>query len=563
MRKLLKKYFFYFLLFFTFSLFAQEAEIVPWHSVVGGDIVAPPKLTSYGFISISDGRILNASTEEGTVIWREYIKGKPSEFFSVTECDFIYLTTDNCEKLSLYNPDGRFLWTIELESPAIADPFSGQDGRVFIQEKNALSCYGTKGSEKWRLELPESTLPLVELNDGSLLYILLETKNNASVGIRVSPYGEILEEINFFDIIKIVKSHEKGVILGFENGQIGNCSVIKQKLVHTWSAENSKSTLTPIEIIIGETGFCVLFSNGIIREYSLETQEIFWQTTLPQEFIDSEYYFSYINNGYVFATINSAIFYASNKFGAGGTLIWQKSITYQGNAFFPIITQSGYLVLSHDNWVISGYKLAEFSEKKVPQKIEKPDNSKSYQIFYPKKNIVSYDMKKMLSTIQSGNYGILEAEYKKYLDFNIAEYQLEYMNSKKNMIITSKSQILFTTAFFESSHYNYVVKTLLENEKEAFYITLALQIAASIAYDPQGIMLQSIKTYYYKNKSRLTDSVTIELSNAIFSISRYMGNSAFLNGGKEIIFDILEYNRSLFVQQQVQKNLHLFIEFEK
>ena len=548
------------LLLFSINLFADDIQIMPWKSVVGGDVVAPPKITSYGFVSISDGRILNASTEQGTVIWREYIKGKPSEFFSVTDSNFIYLTTDNCKKLSLYNPDGRFLWTIELETPAIADPFAGQDGRVFIQEENAISCYGTKGIMKWRLELPESNIPLIEMNDGSLLYVLAEPKGNSSIAVRFSPYGEKIEEIEFFDILTILKSHENGVILGFENGLVGSCSIIDNKFVHTWSAEHSSSTLTPVDIILGKTGFCVIFSDGQIREYSLETQEVFWQSKLPSNFINEENYSAHVDNGYVFATTKSAFFYSSEKSGFGGILDWQQDIDYKGNAYFPIVTQSGYLVLSHDNWVIAGYKLANFSEEREVVEVE---TSKVYQSFYPKKTVLKYDMKDFLFTLKSGNYGIIEAEYKKYLDNAIANYQIEYMNSEKNNNISSKSQNLVATSFFDSSHYNYVVESLLENEKESFYITLALQIASNIAYDPHGIMLKSIKNYYYQNKMRLSNNVTLEIANAIFAISNYMGDIAFLSGGKDILFDILDYNKSLYVQQQVQKNLQIFKEFEK
>lgn len=549
------------LLFFSINIFASEQEIVPWQSVVGGDVVAPPKLTSYGFISISDGRILNASTEQGAIIWREHIKGKPSQFFSVTDSDFIYITTDNATKLSLYNPDGTFLWQIELESPTISDPFPGKDGRVFVQEKNAISCYGTMGTMKWRLELPTaSNLPLIELNDGSILYVQAQPKEGTSVAIRVSPYGEKIEEIKFFDIITILKSHEDGVIIGFENGLVGSCSVVENELIHTWSAESSNSNLTPIDIIRGETGFCVIFSNGLLREYSFTNQEIFWESQLPQNFITQEIYSRYVDNGYVFATSKNATYFSSQKSGFGGQKEWEKTITYTGNAFFPIVTQSGYLVLSHDNWVIAGYKLADFSEKRIK---EKEKNSKEYVDFYPPNQQTWYDIQKLLFSLQGGSYGVLEAEYKNFLDYCILEFQLEYMNSKKNMDFASKSKAYVATSFFESSHYNYVIPLILENEIDSYFITLALQIAANIAYDPNGIMLESIKNYYFEYRTRLSEGITIEVINAVYSICKYMGDVAFLDGGKEILFDIYEHNKNLKVQREVQKTLNLFIKFEK
>ncbi len=549
------------LLLFSINLFASEQEIVPWRSVVGGDVVVPPKLTSYGFVSMSDGRILNASTEQGTVIWRESIKGKPSKYFSVTDSDFIYLTTHNASKLSLYNPDGTLLWQIELESPTVSDPFPGKDGRVFIQEKNAVSCYGTMGTLKWRLALPAaSNFPLVELNDGSLLYVLAQQKEYSSIALRISPYGEILEEIEFFDSISILQSHKDGVIISFENGLVGSCSVVDNELIHTWSAESSNSILIPIDIILGETGFCVLFSNGIIREYSLINQEQFWEYQLPQNFINQDVYSRYVDNGYIFATSKNATYFSSQKTGFGGRKEWEKTITYTGQASFPIVTHSGYLVLSHDNWVIAGYKLADFAEKKIT---EKKKNSKEYVDFYPRTEQTWYDIQKLLFSLHGGNYGVLEAEYKSYLDYCIFEFQLEYMNNKKNTDFASKSKVYVATSFFESSHYNYVIPLILENEIDSYFITLALQIAANIAYDPNGIMIESIKNYYYEYRTRLSEGITIEVINAVYSICTYMGDGAFLDGGKEILFDIYEHNKNLKVQIEVQKTLNLFIKFEK
>ena len=113
-----------------------------WQAVLGGEAVSAPKRTSYGFVAVSEGRILTACTGSGTVIWRRRLQDMPSKWFSVTDQNFVYAVSSAGKKLSLYSPDGILLWQTVPKESIVSDPLQGRDGRVFVAGKNSVSCYG-------------------------------------------------------------------------------------------------------------------------------------------------------------------------------------------------------------------------------------------------------------------------------------------------------------------------------------------------------------------------------------------------------------------------------------
>ncbi len=549
----------------SISLFSQDVDPISseWQSVMGGDVVAPPKRTSYGFVTLSEGRILNASTENGTIIWRRNIKGLPSKFFSVTDENFVYITTDNAKKLSLYNPDGTFLWEVELDKSAIADPLPGRDGRVFVLEEDAISCYGAHGLRKWRTEVPKSLgLPLVEMNDGSLLYVLDFTKNNASVALRISPYGEKLEDVQFIDTITTLEKFSDGVILGFKNGLVGSCAVINNVTETIGSVSHSVTGGIPTDIIIGYDGFSVLFSNNTIAEYALHDLSYRWNQKLTNA-LSKEIYATYIDGMYVFASTTYVAGYHSTYSNIGGLLAWERDIKPLSSSFFPVVTNSAYLVLSHDNWIISGYNL--LGEDIVFEGVEAHSMRKehSYTGFRSKTINTRHNFESIAQNLEEGDYGVLEAEYKRILDNAIDGYTQEYFSFLINPNITEKSQTYMLASLFETGTYNNIVPLILNNEKDVYFIQLAFQAASNIAYDPNEIMLKAIEQYYNKNKARMNENVIFSLCDAVYEICRYMGKPALTKRGKQILSDILVTNGNATIQKKVSETLYLFIELEQ
>ncbi len=557
--KMIKKLF---CILFVCSLFyahSQDTIDVEWQSVLGGNVVAPPKRTSYGFILLSEGRILNAVTENGTILWRRNIRGMPSSFYTVTDENFIYLTTNNATFLSKYNPDGAILWETLLEGTAISDPLSGRDGRVFVAEENAISAYGTMGIRKWRTEVPQGEgLPLVEMNDGSLLYILQAKKGAGSMALRISPYGDILEEIEFIDTVTTLKSYEDGVILGFENGTIGSCAVIDGKTKTTASVFYLQEGVTPKSITVGNEGFCVLFTNNTISEYALDKQTLLWSTSISQNLNYDDVSVSFIGDSYVLANASYVSSYSSGS--KGGVLTWEKYIRESEGSYFPIVTRSAYVIVARPNWVIAGYKL--FEQEMILENV--PSAATDFKTYSQFKSTARHlhNLNTMLEQLKTGNYGVKELEYKRTIDNALFEYNNEYSSFVTNIHFGEKSQIYMLSSLFQSSDYTHIVPLILQNEIDPYYIQLAFEVAANIAYDPKESMLQAIEEYYSTHTTLLNENQLLSLCDAVYAICHYMGRPALTKRGKQILTSMLQTSKSVAVQKKVSETLYSFIELE-
>ena len=393
---------------FTFSICAPIAAQIDtvteseWQSVLGGDAVSSPKRTSYGFVSVSEGRILSACTGTGTVIWRRSLPDMPSQWYCVTDKDFIYIVSSSGKKLALYSPDGIMLWQTELEEKASGEPLAGRDGRVFIAGKNSVSCYGTQGTRKWSVSFPESSdFPLMEMNDGSLLYIPAATKNGASMGIRLSPYGEKLEDIVFTAKISSIFPHVNGPVIGFTTGTGGCAAVVPAPAPKAgtadssagattqtlWSISPSKTGFVPELIIPGSEGFCVLYSDSSLCEYDFKTRKVLWRVKNNKLKAGKNFFSFFDGTSYLFAATSSSQSYAVSYAAAGtkteaGKILREKIILTERGSRFPIITPSLHLIVCNDKWVVTAYSLLNKNEELPAEKYEfRPQTTQTYGAF--------------------------------------------------------------------------------------------------------------------------------------------------------------------------------------
>ena len=218
---------------FSFSQTAQRTcdltkEEPSWQAVIGGVAVSTCVETSYGVALLSDGRLLSACTGSGTVIWQRSIRGRPSPYIA-SFGDFLYVVTDG-SRLNLVNPSGMTLWTEKCPFEVADFPCVGRDGRAFVRGKKGLACYGLDGTRRWKCDTEDlAPLPISTLDDGSILVFLKNLRNNLSVAVRFSPFGERLEDITFTGIISSVANCSLGVLVSLKNGSIGLVSAGEQK----------------------------------------------------------------------------------------------------------------------------------------------------------------------------------------------------------------------------------------------------------------------------------------------------------------------------------------------
>ncbi|WP_428771525.1 PQQ-binding-like beta-propeller repeat protein [Treponema sp. HNW] len=576
--------------------FAQNTITEPlWQSVLGGNALAAPKRTSYGFAAINEGKILSACTGNGTVIWRRRLAEEASALYTVSRKNFIYLVSSDGTRLSLYNPDGTLLWSRILPEKAVSPPLCGRDGRVFTAGSGSVSCYGSGGTKRWTLLLPEkSDFPLTEMNDGSLLYIPREKKGSASTGKRISPYGELLEDIVFTAELSALFSCENGVLTGFKTGTAGCVAVVKSRTSTLYSIPPVSSNRAGELIINGTENFCILYADSVLCAYQTQSGRLLWKTRNPELKAGEEFDAFFDGHAYHFVRTKAEYTYAVSYAAANGDIIRETKIKTAANAHFPLITPSLHLILCGDKWIVSGYDLkAKQTEAKLqePAKLQesaeerrggnydfKPEKIKlyGYKAFTAHKTDLSlpppsgasgrYERTAdIASHLKQGDFGAKEYGYKKRIKSDLNAYQDEYAVLQKRLSVNAAEKIntLYLIERFETADFNYAVSLFLKNEDEPVLLAAALHCAGKLGYDPDGSMLEAIEQVYNVKKTSLSDSVLIELAEAVYSLCRYMGRPAFIKRGKAILSDMLSLRtRDGMLQVRVREIMLRFIELE-
>lgn len=549
---------------------------VSWQSVLGGNVLCAPKRTSYGFAALSEGKILSACTGNGTVIWRRRLNEEASPFYTVSKEDFIYLVSADGMNLYLYNPDGILLWQCRLIEKAVSPPLCGRDGRVFIAGKNSVSCYGTQGTKKWTLSLPAAgSFNLTEMNDGSILYIQQEKKGEADTGKRISPYGEVLEDIVFKGELSVLSSAENTLIIGLKTGTAGFISVREAETKTVRSIPPLANKAVPQTVISGKEEFCILYSDASLCSYDLKTGTLLWEAQNPQLKAgalqtEQHFYTVYENGTYHFAYTEKSGTYTVSYDSKSGKITGEKMLRTQKDARFPLITSSLYLIVCGNKWIVSGYDLKNKEHSGALQNLNPAKNigSTTYNFKTENKRFYASSYERtadIAAALKQGDFGTKEYGYKRRIQNDLNDYRDEYAVLQKRSSVNTAAKIntLSLIERFETADFNYAVPLFLKNETEPALFAAALHCAGKLGYDPDGTMLEAVEHLYEAKKTSLGDAVLIELAESVYSLCRYMGRPAFIKRGKAILSDMLSLRtRDGMLQTRVREIMFRFIELE-
>lgn len=176
-----------FLLAVAFPLHSIELTTPDWEIVADGVSVSRPQKTSWGYVTVTDGRTLIGWTESGKKVFQRKLKRKPSELLCADPSDFIWSVSQDRQYLSCFNADGVLLWERKLAARCgAANLVPGRDGRLFVPLENGVLCVDINGRIIWNYTLSDGPLlTLAERTDGSLL---------CNGKITLSPFGDVLSE---------------------------------------------------------------------------------------------------------------------------------------------------------------------------------------------------------------------------------------------------------------------------------------------------------------------------------------------------------------------------------
>lgn len=570
------------------SLSADNAD---WTCVIGGEAVTRPVQTSYGFVVLTDGKMISACTENGTKLWEKPVPGRPDPFLTVISKDFLVTVSDK-KTISLINPSGVVLWSKKLPYQVTESALPGKDARFFVKGKKNISCFGINGVCKWSIETPPlSSIPLVTLNDGTVLAVLLNSENGKSSGIRISPFGTVLETISFAGIVSGAMTCDYGVLLAFSSGGFGLCAVNeKEKLTGTkWavpsndyafqSASPSKGTeFVPVSqslsaLLLSSSGKSVkviLFENRTGKIVN-----IFYADGM--DFLRL--------SGAAGASGGEGIFLSDDRTGrvydTTGNIVWSAELpsasSRAGNWNCLSYTKNNVIVICSKSWVMNGFRTVQrlSGKKNVSSLQKKTGNPVRYENFY---NIDTAQFSmyfseslgedilgtNRISVLQKGMYGADEINFASKL-FSVCKAYSQLLASASTGARAEEKSIFYRDtiglhnavtqlSLLGTDDVPELIASLIQTEKNTQNLVFLMQAAGRCAYDPDGRMLRAIEKRLLTLPPRNT-TVLVALSDAAYEICRFMGRPAFFSHCMEIQKSLLSSQYDNTVHEAVRKNL--------
>lgn len=576
---------------FSAEQISLSADNADWTCVIGGEAVTSPVQTSYGFVVLTDGKMISACTENGTKLWEKPVPGRPDPFLTVISKDFLVTVSDK-KTISLINPSGVVLWSKKLPYQVTESALPGKDARFFVKGKKNISCFGINGVCKWSIETPPlSSIPLVTLNDGTVLAVLLNSENGKSSGIRISPFGTVLETIRFAGIVSGAMSCDYGVLLAFSSGGFGLCAVNeKEKLTGTkWavpsndyafqSASPSKGTeFVPVSqslsaLLLSSSGKSVkviLFENRTGKIVN-----IFYADGM--DFLRL--------SGAAGASGGEGIFLSDDRTGrvydTAGNIVWSAELpsasSRAGNWNCLSYTKNNVIVICSKSWVMNGFRTVQrlSGKKNVSSVQKKSGNPVRYENFY---NIdtAQFSMyfseslgedilgKNRISVLQKGMYGADEINFASKL-FSVCKAYSQLLASAATGARAEEKSIFYRDtiglhsavtqlSLLGTDDVPELIASLIQTEKTTQNLVFLMQAAGRCAYDPDGRMLRAIEKRLLTLPPRNT-TVLVALSDAAYEICRFMGRPAFFSHCMEIQKSLLSNQYDNTVHEAVRKNL--------
>lgn len=557
-----------FLALINFSLLSQNItpprslDIPKYEIGTIGKAITKPELTSYGFVVLIEGRLICSYSESGTLLWQSFIQGNPYPFISVCGNDFVCICT-NDNTLHFYNPSGLLLWQVKLPYKIIEKPIIGKDGRIFVRGDNFLSCIGLNGIIRWTTPILESNVfPMHQLNDGSILCIQKKQINNCSTALRVSIYGEIIEEITFTGVISSITESENGIILGFTNNIIANCIVDFDTTDTYWKYQPKSLTQSPSFLFSIDNLIYVYSENGKI--ICLEVKNLLDIT--EKWIINLESYLSKSNKEikdvYFDKGLLTLVFdeYAC-AIQTDGSIEWHASFPKE-KGLLKFYTKQGHLIICYDNWILKAYRLFQ------PREIANlSSNFKKYEVPLKTKKtkLIFTDCENLLL---HGNIGQKEKIYYPILYSFIQDFENSYLLDKKTRLkeiltvnLTNIEKNIYLTGLWGTSTFCPFLASVISQETDTTICLAALRAATQIGYDNNGQILNACEERI--RISNNSDVIIINtLCDTVYAVCRFMGKPALFKKGKDLLIQLLSTKYDNRINDYARKTLEKIIKLE-
>lgn len=568
----MKKKFTLFFFLITVSLFAEnkirEVDLrtseASWTEVIKGSLVGKPEATSYGFVALDDGRSLSAFNADGSVRWYRALSGKVQPFISVLPGDFI-VTVAGKNMFSLTNREGKKLWEVKTSFQIERAPKVGRDARIFVAGKSVLACYSIKGVCKWELKTDaQKNFSIEEFPDGSICVLLSKTKDGCSTALRISPFGEIIEELTFSGIVSSWSSCRDGISVIFENGDACLCAPLNENKVQTvWTFQNAGANGNSFFLTYSDAHIVLVSSNGNtthVRFLETKTGEVKTEYDVANlNLADLQHKGEFVR-GFVLADSSNAVFCTERQ-----GVLWH-AILPEKNWHTVFYTAAGFLVFAKKNWEVNAYRVVQ----NVSGEILKTRSFGNYDSFLDDEGFLEdvflteeklsdglrSDERKVL--LQKGLYGTNEKHWltelsvacKMYLD--VLQTRNAGARAKRSFLIEDTegtNEMLSQLAFFGTAGFQKIISELIKAETNRERMLMLVKTAGSLAYDPEMLMTSAIEKVSF-NLSNKNEALINEVCNTLYEICAFMGKTELYAKARKILMNFFSKQYNARIKQK-------------
>ncbi len=522
-----------------------------WLLVSSGSAVCRPIKTSYGWLDLTEGKMASAFTESGAVLWQQGLPAQAAGLACADQDGFAAVLLKG-RRLCLLNPSGLVLWQKALDFEPKANPLFGRDGRFFVFGKSEAAAFGMNGVQKWKekTEPLSSTLSPMQLDDGSLLLFLEEAQGSKSVGLRLSPFGAVLERIVFSGLVSAACSLENGVLLCFSDGSAGLCSVDKGEAKSKWVIKGLGPGQNPRFFPIDAFRAALAFSGaGGSRLAVINTKKAAAESVFGAADIKGlEYAQAY----------GDEIFLAAADFGALYTLAGKRTRgasfparTKKFNWDYVLYGSGGNIIFTSRNWSVAGWRLLKASRPAASESYG--SKRKNYKDFYKGQRndfrlVQEAASQSRAAALKKGGYGENEKDYLFASDAVIGGMFEKLM--KKNSLggsigamggedlysfsLAQESACVGALGLFGSAEAAQTLAKVLSTCKDESVLIPALKAVQDCGYDPTGAIMDSIESLV---AGALPSQETLlkEACASLYSLCRFMGRPAINKKGLKIL----------------------------
>ena len=528
------KFFFLVLICFGFfsQIFAQnyssdvEIRSLPsqpeWYCVLPGSPICPLERTSYGIATVTNQRCLVLVDCYKKAIYRQRNLDYSFKYLSVGFSDFLFII-DSEDKVHVYNPSAVELCEKKLSISPIQGAVVGVEGSLFFRNEKSILVCDMVGNERAliNLENQNTSIPLLVLEDGSLIVVQYYESENMTKIVRFSTNLDIIQELKYDTAVSRMSYFKDILFLKMRNGDIEQLKLDKSTLVKTKAPSKMLSAVV---------------SSGFEKKYIQGS-----------------------GNPYLCFSESSII-----------TIDKDNSIKshyeYGFSEYVKVSYCNSYLLVAFQNWVLNAYKIKiPVSEQKVKNSVQRVDYSTFAKNFSGEKKT----LEKLLNEARvSPKKCASEPLNLKLIDEYVwqlhREYNQNYTLENRDLLIKTGEDarlLLEIITLLNLKQYSFLYCDVINCDSNSLNVAKAIQFASVFAYD-EGLIMNSIERLIHNSKKLSDPLLCSSICNFVYENCRIMGLPVIINHGKKIMTYMLSVQTNQNVRESARNKKKKIIALE-